>query len=216
VTAPGARPLICLAAVALIVSALIVSAGCGPKRVASPTPGRTQVVLLDDPDSPASSVNVTSKAGSVALTTPLESTSVVASRPPTAPVKLDEADVQRQFATLLADLPAAVQHFNLYFRTETSDLTEESRAILPDVLSAVATRKIPEVTVIGHTDTTGSAANNYRLGLDRAQMVKTLLVRAGLDASLIEVESHGEADLLRKTADNTPEPRNRRVEITIR
>ena len=210
-TAPGARRLICLAAVALVVSA-----GCGPKRVASPTPGRTQVVLLEDPDSPASSVNVTSKAGNVALTTPLESTTVVATRPPTAPVKLDDAEVQRQFATLLADLPASAQHFNLYFRIDTADLTEESRAILPDVLSAVAARRIPEVTVIGHTDTTGSTASNYRLGLDRAQTVKTLLVRAGLDASLIEVESHGEADLLRRTPDNTAEPRNRRVEITIR
>jgi outer membrane protein OmpA-like peptidoglycan-associated protein len=84
------------------------------------------------------------------------------------------------------------------------------------VLCAVAGRKVPEVTVIGHTDTTGPAANNYRLGLDRAQTVKTLLIRAGLDANLVEVESHGEADLLQKTPDSTAEPRNRRVEITIR
>lgn len=210
-TAPGARSLISLAAVALIVSA-----GCGPKRIASPAPGGTQVVLLEDPDSPKSSVNVSSKAGSVALTAPFESTTVDATRAPAAPVKLDEADVQRQFASVLADLPAAARHFNLYFRLDTSDLTEESRAILPDVLSAVAARKVAEVTVIGHTDTTGPAANNYRLGLDRAQTVKTLLIRAGLDASLVEVESHGEADLLQKTPDNTAEPRNRRVEITIR
>jgi outer membrane protein OmpA-like peptidoglycan-associated protein len=211
VTAPGARSLICLAAVALMVSA-----GCGPKRIGAASPARTQVVLLEDPDNPASSVSVGSSAGTVALTTPLESTTVVNSRPPTAPAKLDEAEVQRQFGPLLADLPAAAQHFNLYFRTDTSELTEESRAILPDVLSAVGARKIPEVTVIGHTDTTGRAPGNYRLGLDRAQSVKTLLVRAGLDDSLIEVESHGEADLLRKTPDNTAEPRNRRVEITIR
>jgi outer membrane protein OmpA-like peptidoglycan-associated protein len=211
VTARGARPLICFAAVGLMVSA-----GCGPKRVASPAPGRTQVVLLEDPDSPSSSVSVSNNAGTVALTTPLESTTVNATRAPAAPVRLDDADVQKQFGAVLAGLPGATQHFNLYFRIDTSDLTEESRAILPDVLSAVAGRKVPEVTVIGHTDTTGNSANNYRLGLDRAQTVKTLLIRAGLDASLVEVESHGEADLLQKTPDNTAEPRNRRVEITIR
>jgi outer membrane protein OmpA-like peptidoglycan-associated protein len=212
VTAPGARSLIGLAAVGLL------SAGCGPKRVASPAaaPGTTQVVLLEDPDSRASAVSVTSKAGSVSLTTPLESTTIAANRAPASPVKMDESQVQRQFGAVLTDLPAAAQHFNLYFRLDTSDLTEESRAILPDVLSAVAARKVPEVTVIGHTDTTGTAANNYRLGLDRAQTVKTLLLRAGLDASLIDVESHGEADLLRRTPDSTAEPRNRRVEITIR
>ena len=84
------------------------------------------------------------------------------------------------------------------------------------MLSTVAGRKVPEVTVIGHTDTTGRTASNYRLGLDRAQTVKNLLLRAGLDASLIEVESHGEADPAAQTPDNTDEPRNRRVEITIR
>lgn len=211
-TASGARPLILFAAIGLL------AAGCGPKRVAPPAvaPASTQVVPLEDPDSPASAATVTSKTGTVSLTTPLESTSVAASGAPTPAAKMLQADVQRQFGAVLADLPAAAQHFNLYFKVDTSDLTEESRAILPDVISTVGTRKIPEVTVIGHTDTTGNAANNYRLGLDRAQTVKTLLVRAGLDAALIEVESHGEADQLRKTPDNTPEPRNRRVEITIR
>jgi outer membrane protein OmpA-like peptidoglycan-associated protein len=75
---------------------------------------------------------------------------------------------------------------------------------------------VAEVTVIGHTDTTGSRASNYQLGLERAQAVRALLLEAGLDDSLIEVSSHGEADLLHSTPDNTSEPRNRRVEITIR
>jgi outer membrane protein OmpA-like peptidoglycan-associated protein len=47
-------------------------------------------------------------------------------------------------------------------------------------------------------------------------MVRNLLVEAGLAASAIEVTSHGEADLLVQTANDTPEPRNRRVEIAVR
>jgi peptidoglycan-associated lipoprotein len=47
-------------------------------------------------------------------------------------------------------------------------------------------------------------------------MVRTLLVDAGLDPSAIEVTSHGEAELLVRTPDNTYEARNRRVEITIK
>ena len=39
---------------------------------------------------------------------------------------------------------------------------------------------------------------------------------AGLDASTMDVTSLGEADLLIKTPDETPEPRNRRVEIAVR
>ena len=77
-------------------------------------------------------------------------------------------------------------------------------------------RPVPEVVVIGHTDTTGTPASNFELGLKRATMVRALLVEAGLDAASIEVTSHGEAVLLVKTPDETYEPRNRRVEITIR
>jgi outer membrane protein OmpA-like peptidoglycan-associated protein len=47
-------------------------------------------------------------------------------------------------------------------------------------------------------------------------MVRNLLVEAGLAASAIDVASFGEADLLVPTADDTPESRNRRVEITVR
>ena len=199
--------------------ALLASAGCAPKRVATPPPdpARLEVVLLPDGESTApSSVAVTGKSGNAALTAPYESTTIVADRPPTAPVKRDEAEIRREFGALLAELPETPRHFNLYFMEATSDLTEESRAILPDILTAVKTRKVPEITVIGHTDTTGNTASNYQLGLQRAQAVRALLLKAGLDASVVDVESHGEADLLRKTPDNTDEPRNRRVEITIR
>jgi outer membrane protein OmpA-like peptidoglycan-associated protein len=208
----SAAPLIALAAIAVLLSA-----GCGPKRVATPAPARVDVVLLPDPDSDApSAATVTNQSGTVELTTPFESTSVLTNRPPTAPVKMDEAEVQRQFGRVLADLPPPAQHFNLYFKVDSSELADESRAALPDVIRAAAVRKVAEVTVIGHTDTTGSRDNNYKLGLERAQTVRALLLKAGLDAALIEVESHGESDLLRKTPDNTAEPRNRRVEITVR
>jgi outer membrane protein OmpA-like peptidoglycan-associated protein len=209
VTSGGARLLIACAAAALV------SVGCGGKRVNAPESPQLQVVLLEDPGNP-SAATVTNKAGTVALTSPYDSTTVVTGRAPSAPVKMDEGQVNREFGPLLASLPPPAQHFNLYFRTDTSELTPESHAILPDILGAVASRKVPDVAVIGHTDTTGSAATNYRLGMARAQTVRGILVKAGLDGSLVEVESHGERGLLRKTPDNTPDPRNRRVEITIR
>jgi outer membrane protein OmpA-like peptidoglycan-associated protein len=52
--------------------------------------------------------------------------------------------------------------------------------------------------------------------LKRATFVQRLLVTAGLDAAIIEVLSHGEADPAIKTPNNTAEPRNRRVEIVVR
>ena len=50
----------------------------------------------------------------------------------------------------------------------------------------------------------------------RANAIRSLLVDVGIDPSLVEASSHGEADLLIKTADEVSEPANRRVEITVR
>ena len=129
---------------------------------------------------------------------------------------LSEADVNRLFGDALAALPQTPVQFVLYFQFQTDELTEESRAVVPRVLEALRNRPFPDVAVIGHTDTTGTADSNAELGLRRAGMIRNLLVAAGVSADVIEVSSHGEADLLVKTADGVLEPRNRRVEITVR
>jgi outer membrane protein OmpA-like peptidoglycan-associated protein len=129
---------------------------------------------------------------------------------------MSEADVQRLFGEALAALPPAPRHFILNFRFESDTLTDESTRLVPEILKTVKGLAVPEVVVIGHTDTLGEASANLKLGLLRAMSVRDILVRAGLALSTIEVTTHGEADLLVKTADNTAEPRNRRVEITVR
>jgi outer membrane protein OmpA-like peptidoglycan-associated protein len=129
---------------------------------------------------------------------------------------MSEADVNRLFGDVLATLPPPPLQFVLYFRFESDDLTVESQALVPMVLDAVRNRPFPDVAVIGHTDTTGTKASNVELGLRRANAIRALLVRAGVSADLIIATSHGEADPLVKTADEVAEPRNRRVEITVR
>jgi outer membrane protein OmpA-like peptidoglycan-associated protein len=124
--------------------------------------------------------------------------------------------VKRIFGEALATLPPPPRRFTLHFQFESDELTEQARGIVPDILKTVKERAFPDVVVIGHTDTTGSAQANFALALKRATMVRTLLIRAGLDPAQIDAASHGEQDLLIKTADNVAEPRNRRVEIAVR
>jgi outer membrane protein OmpA-like peptidoglycan-associated protein len=192
---------------------------CGPqKHVAGPTkPGETLVVLLPDGESgKTGAAGVSNKSGSVDLAAARDSTLVASNRAPGAVTTMSEADVKRMFADVLSALPAAPQRFTLFFRFESDDLTDESRALLADVIGAVQTHTLPEVVVIGHTDTMGTQKANVALGMKRALMVRDLLVNAGLAPAMIEVASHGEADLLVHTPDETPEPRNRRVDITVR
>ena len=122
----------------------------------------------------------------------------------------------KQFGSVLSALPPAPRHFLLFFKFESDELTDGSRALVPEVLKTVKERAFPEVAVVGYTDTMGQPQANIELGLKRATFVRNLLVEVGLDANLIEVTSHGEADQLISTPDATPESRNRRVEIVVR
>jgi len=206
----------------LVTIAVVLAAACTPKRVAQPTqPARTApltlIVLLPDPESGTTGrARVSNESGSADLAAPRAATRVTADGPPGPVSALSEADVQRLFGDALAALPSAPRHFTLRFRFESDALTEESAALVPEILRTVKGLAVPEVIVVGHTDTMGDPRANLALGLKRAISVRDILVKAGLAPSTIEAISHGEVDLLVKTPDNTPEPRNRRVEITVR
>ncbi len=198
----------------------IAAAACShshSSRTAPDRNGRTVVTLLPDPDSGAvGAASVSNAAGSVELTRARASTTINGNAAPTPVKTLSESETRQLFNAAFSMLPMAPQHFTLHFQFNSDELTSESRALLPQVLNAAKGRPIPEVLIIGHTDRVGSATTNIALGLRRAGMIRKQLIDIGLDSSLVEVVSHGEADLLVKTADEVPEPLNRRVEITVR
>jgi outer membrane protein OmpA-like peptidoglycan-associated protein len=124
--------------------------------------------------------------------------------------------MQQIFGEALAALPPPSRSFVLNFRFESDELTDQARALLPEILQVVRDRPLANVVVTGHTDTMGTHWANFELGLKRASTVRNLLIASGFDAAQIEVSSLGETDPLVRTADDTAEPRNRRVDITVR
>jgi outer membrane protein OmpA-like peptidoglycan-associated protein len=203
---------------AIFLLAATAAVACGPKRVApSKGGGRAQVVLLPEAETGSTGRAVVSNgAGAVTLDTPRASTTVAAGQVPAAVTALTEDEVERLFGGALEALPPAPVHFTLFYKFDSDELTEESTALLPRILDEVRHRPSPDVIIIGHTDTTGTAVNNSALGMKRAVAMRNRLIAEGLDPSFVEATSHGEADLLVQTADNVAEPRNRRVEITVR
>ena len=198
---------------AMIGAALVV--GCARRPVVQPAAPDLLVLLPDPDDNSVGRVTVSNPGGAVDLSGAWQSTRVGANRAPTPAATLDKADVERMFRDVLSALPPPPQHFTLNFQFGSDELTTESRALTPQILQVVKARRYPDVIVVGHTDTTGSAASNDELGLKRATIVRNLLVAAGLDRSAVEITSHGEKDLLIPTPDDTYEARNRRVEIDI-
>lgn len=197
---------------------LALAAGCARPRPATPAPGLREVIALaPDPESgEVGALTVRTPTGEVALSAANESTTLVAGQPPRPPTVLTADEVQRLFGDALAAIPPPARRFLLYFETGGDTLTAASRDLVPEILTTVRTRPVPEVSVVGHTDTTGAAATNVELGMRRATLIRDLLVGAGLDVRLVEVASHGETNPVVATADNTAEARNRRVEVTVR
>jgi len=207
-----------VAVIGVAITAAAITA-CAARRVdPAGAAGPSTVVLIAEPDGSVGRAVVSSGTGNgtVELAVDRAATTVVGRQPPSPPAQLDAAQIQKQYGETLAALPMAPEAFTLYFRLESDELTDESRALLPGVLKAVAGRPAPEVGVVGHTDTAGEPKLNYTLGLERANRVRTLLIGAGVSESLIDVSSLGESDLRVATADNVFEPRNRRVEISVR
>jgi outer membrane protein OmpA-like peptidoglycan-associated protein len=198
-----------------VVCAALASA-CGPQRATLPAAGLDVVVLLPDSGGTVGRASVSNQSGATDLTEARAATTVMRGQAPSPAVVMDEATVAAIVGDALAALPRAPESFVLFFQLDSNELTNESRARLPEVIKAITPYSAPEVVTIGHTDTTGDRKGNIALGLSRANAVRGLLINAGLKAALIEVVSYGETDLLVKTPDDTFEPRNRRVEITVR
>ncbi len=71
-------------------------------------------------------------------------------------------------------------------------------------------------TIVGKTDTVGSAQYNMHLSHLRADATRDALVYGGrVDASRVETRWTGETRLPIKTGDNMPDPDNRVVNIAI-
>lgn len=184
--------------------------------VASCSPGNV-VVLMPDPDGKVGKVTVSNQGGSQVLESPGQATFIKnAQTAPEAPVAMDQAEIQRRFGNALAVRPKPPVHFILYFLSDSSELVASSRALLPKIVAAIKERGSVDVSVVGHCDTTGDDSYNLQLSRRRAESVAKMLTGSGVDPGILEITSHGKRRPLIPTGDKVREPRNRRVEVTVR
>ena len=126
------------------------------------------------------------------------------------------SEVRDTFGSTLRALPARPTIFILYFVTGTDELTDDSKAELQKILDELKQRPVPDVYVIGHTDTVGELRGNDQLSAQRAETVKDFLVGIGIAAERIQTAGRGKREPIVPTGDNVDEPKNRRVEINVR
>ena len=174
------------------------------------------VVLLPDEDGVTRRAVVRSAAAVVELDEPLAAVAVQPSGQLSDVMQLRRNDVSAAFAGALNATPRPVGRHIVYFVLGEAVVEPHSRGTLTAAIGAARATEHADVSVTGHSDAIGSDQFNLELSLLRAQAVRDALTHAGVPAPIIEVSYHGANNPLVPTPKGTPEPRNRRVEITIR
>ena len=177
---------------------------------------KSLVVLLENPDGTVGKVQVANTAGSQTLDKAGQAIGLGSPEVPlTEPFMLKEEDLHKEFKDALEAKPEVPLSYTLYFEEDTK-LSSVSELKLPEIISTIESRLAPDVSIIGHSDRTGSDEYNYQLSLRRATAVFDAFVAKGINSQVMEVKSHGENDPIIKTPDGVSEPLNRRVEIIVR
>jgi outer membrane protein OmpA-like peptidoglycan-associated protein len=200
----------------LPIAVLLLTAACATAPKTPSPPSHDIIVLLPDDQGKTGAIVVSSAGVERRLDRPRQSVTVEPGSPPGLPSVISSEEVQAIAGPALAALPEPPAKFILYFYHDSIDLTAESRAELQKVFEVIRVRAPVDISVVGHTDTLGRKEYNYALSLKRANAVAAILRGNGVDPSLLDITSHGKDNPLVRTLDQVSEPRNRRVEITVR
>lgn len=209
---PGADRIPRRVAVGLVV--VLLAAACA--STAKPPSGRNAFILLPDEQGKTGAITVSGAGVERTLSEPRQAVTVAPGAPPGEPFIMPEDEVRALVGPALAALPPPPIQFILYFLHDSSELTKSSRKEVKEILRTIRERYPVDVSVTGHTDTVGDKRYNYQLSLRRARAVAALLAEAGIDPSTLDIASHGKENPLVPTGDQVSEPRNRRVEVTVR
>ena len=176
------------------------------------------VVLVPDANGTVGQVTVTTEGGSKTLTDPNTMVEVTGSgESPSDPKKINQSKIDFLFADSIKALPPEPVSFLIYFMHDSAELTANSRATILEILLLIKQRAFYEISIIGHTDTTGSDEYNVKLSSARAAAVRDILhTRGGVPSARMELRYHGKRDPLGPTRDQVRQPRNRRVEVVVK
>ena len=103
----------------------------------------------------------------------------------------------------------------ILFDIDKTDVKPLAQTNLKKLAVSLQNNPQTDILIVGHTDSTGTAAHNMELSIKRAASVRSYLIADGVDGSRLSTQGKGETEPIadNKTADGRAQ--NRRVEIAI-
>ena len=114
-----------------------------------------------------------------------------------------------------SELPKTFVFDNLNFDSATTRLTPESNGTVTNLIAIMKCYPTMQVELDGHTDSTGDAAANKQLSIDRANAIRDLLVAGGVDTSRITTAGFGADKPIASNDTEEGKAKNRRTEMVV-
>jgi outer membrane protein OmpA-like peptidoglycan-associated protein len=111
---------------------------------------------------------------------------------------------------LKLDIPSDIS-----FAVGRTDIEPNFRSILDTFATGLSSNTSASVTIVGHTDSTGSDAVNNPLSLNRATSVRDYLTTRGVASNRFTVEGRGSREPIVANDTAANKAKNRRVEIFV-
>jgi len=118
--------------------------------------------------------------------------------------------VERHGDTINLVVPGAIS-----FATNSAQLTPNFYASLNQVAASLKEYGDSSVQIVGHTDSTGSAALNQQLSVNRADAVVVYLTAQGIEQTRMQALGMGPSQPVADNSTSAGRAQNRRVEIKI-
>ncbi len=123
---------------------------------------------------------------------------------------LEDAEVEERDHTIKVTFGTG-----LLFGFDSADLRSDARVRLSNLAASLQKNPNTRVTIVGHTDSVGTAAYNRELSERRAAAAAQVLMDEGVAPDRIQSEGRGESEPIASNATEEGRERNRRVEVII-